>query len=113
MSHQLCNMTALDFGPECTDLRHIDSKLGIWLCSQPIIDLNSQSNFYDVLTSPYKYLVQHNINTLYKTTCTEDNLRKWRPSGVVLGGGRIFACLPVAVEHGVAQDVIWVKLIMK
>ena len=22
MLHQLCKMTALDFGPECTDLRH-------------------------------------------------------------------------------------------
>ena len=28
--------------------------LGIWICSQPRIDLNSQSNFYDVLTEPYK-----------------------------------------------------------
>ena len=52
----------------------LNSKLGIWLCSQPIIDLNSQSNIYDVLTRPYKYLVQHTINTLYKTTCTEDHL---------------------------------------
>ena len=43
-----------------------NSKLGIRLCSQPIIDLNSQSNFCDVLTRPYKYLVQHSINTLYK-----------------------------------------------
>ena len=34
-------------------------KLGIRICSQPRIDLNSQSNFYDVLTRPYKYLVQH------------------------------------------------------
>ena len=42
-------------------------KLGIWICSQPRIDINSQSNFYDVLTRPYKYL----SNTLYKTTCTE------------------------------------------
>ena len=24
MSHQPCKMTALDFVPECTDLRHID-----------------------------------------------------------------------------------------
>ena len=51
-----------------------NSKLGIWLCSQPRIDLNSQSNFYDVLTRTYKYLFQHTINTLYKTTCTQDNL---------------------------------------
>ena len=51
-----------------------NSKLEIWLCIQPRIDLNSQSNFYDVLTRPYKYLVQHTINTLYKTTCTQDNL---------------------------------------
>ena len=28
----------------------LNPKLGIWLCSQPIQDLNSQSNFYDVLT---------------------------------------------------------------
>ena len=41
-----------------------NSKLGIWICSQPRIDLNSQSNFYDVLTRPYKYLVHHTINTL-------------------------------------------------
>ena len=40
-------------------------KLGIWLCSQPRIDLNSQSNFYDVLTRPYKYLVQHALKTIY------------------------------------------------
>ena len=51
-----------------------DSKLGIWICSQPIIHLITQPNFYDALTRPYKYLVQHTINTLYKTTCTEDNL---------------------------------------
>ena len=43
-----------------------NSKLGIWICSQPRIDLNSQSNFYYVLTRPYKYLVQHTIKTLYK-----------------------------------------------
>ena len=47
-----------------------NSKLGIWLCSQPRIDLNSQSKFYYVITRPYKYL----SNTLYKTTCTEYNL---------------------------------------
>ena len=51
-----------------------NSKLGIRICSQTRIDLSSQSNFYDVLTRPYKYLVQHTINTLYKTTCNEDNL---------------------------------------
>ena len=32
----------------------LNSKLGIWLCSQPRIDLNSQSKFYDILTRPYK-----------------------------------------------------------
>ena len=48
-----------------------NSKLGIWLCSQPRIDLNSQSKCYDVLTRPFKYLVQHYlqqqhaINTIY------------------------------------------------
>ena len=51
-----------------------NSKLGIWLCSQPRIDLNSQSNFYDVLTRPYKYLSntlstlstkQHALNTIH------------------------------------------------
>ena len=45
-------------------------KLGIWICSQPRINLNSQSNFYHVLTRPYKYL----SNTIYKTICTEENL---------------------------------------
>ena len=51
-----------------------NSKLGIWLCSQPIIDLNSQSNFYDVLTRPYKYL-SNNLSTLSTTTtCTQHNL---------------------------------------
>ena len=57
---------------KCTQMLFIisDFKLGIWICSQPIIDLNSQSNFYDVLTRPYKYL----SNTLYKTTCTQYNL---------------------------------------
>ena len=44
----------------------LNSKLGIRLCSQPRIDLISQSNFYHVLTRPYKYLVQHTINTIYK-----------------------------------------------
>ena len=39
----------------------LNSKLRIWLCSQPRIDLNSQSNFYDVITRPYTYLVQHTI----------------------------------------------------
>ena len=47
-----------------------NSKLGIWLFSQPRIYLNSQSNFYGVLTIPYRYL----SNTLYKTTCAEYNL---------------------------------------
>ena len=47
-----------------------NTKLGIWICSQPIIDLNSQSNFYDVLTRPYKYLSntlckQHALKTIY------------------------------------------------
>ena len=51
-----------------------NSKLEIWLCSQPRIDLNSQSNFYDVLTRPYKYLVQHTINTIYQTKFTQYNL---------------------------------------
>ena len=45
-------------------------KLGIWICSQPRIYLNSQSNFYNDLNRPYKYLSR----TLYKTTCTQDNL---------------------------------------
>ena len=44
-----------------------NSKLGIWLCSQIRIDLNSKSNFYDVINRPYKYF----SNTLYKTTCTK------------------------------------------
>ena len=39
----------------------LSSKLVIWLCSQPRIDLNSQSNLYNVLTRPYNYL----SNTLY------------------------------------------------
>ena len=47
-----------------------NTKLGIRLFSHPRIDLNSQSNFYDDLTRPYKYLSKN----LYKTTCTQDNL---------------------------------------
>ena len=47
------------------------SKLGIWICSQPRIDLNSQSNFYDVLTRPYKYLsnilYNNNIQSIQST----------------------------------------------
>ena len=58
---------------KCTRMLFIisNSKLGIWFCSQIRIYLNSQSNFYDVLTRPYKYLVQHTIqqqhvlNTIY------------------------------------------------
>ena len=51
-----------------------NSKLEIWLCSQPRIDLNSQSKFYDVLTRPYKYLSnklsthytkQHSLKKIY------------------------------------------------
>ena len=38
-----------------------NSKLGIWLCSHPRIDINSQSKIYDVLTRSCKYLVQHTI----------------------------------------------------
>ena len=53
-----------------------NSKLGIWLCSQSRIDINSQSNFYYVLTRPYKYL----SNTLYKTTCKEYILQLLSPS---------------------------------
>ena len=40
-----------------------NSKLGIWICSQPRIYLHSQSNFYYVPSRPYIYL----YNTLYKT----------------------------------------------
>ena len=47
-----------------------NSKLGIWLCSQPRVDLNLQSNSYNNLARPHKYF----SNTLYKTTCTENNL---------------------------------------
>ena len=51
-----------------------NSKLWIWLCSQPRIDLNSQYKFYDVLTRPYKYL-SNNLSTIYKrTTFTQYNL---------------------------------------
>ena len=51
-----------------------NSKLGIWLCSQPRIDLKLQYNFYDILTRPYKYLSntistlsikQHALKTIY------------------------------------------------
>ena len=49
-------------------------KLGIRICSQPRIDLITQSNFYDVLTRPYKYL-SHILSTLYtRTTFTQHNL---------------------------------------
>ena len=52
----------------------LNSKLGIRLCSQSRIDLISQSNFYDVLTSPYKYL-SNTLSSLYTgTTCTQYNL---------------------------------------
>ena len=46
-------------------------KIGIWLCIQPRIDLNSQSNFYDVLTldhtstCPTQSNKQHTWNTFY------------------------------------------------
>ena len=49
-----------------------NSKPGILHCSQPKIDLNSQSNFYYVLTRPYKYLFQHTIqNNMHwrQSTC--------------------------------------------
>ena len=51
-----------------------NSNLGIWICSQPRIDLNSQFNFYDVLTRPYKclsntlsthYTKQYALKTIY------------------------------------------------
>ena len=47
------------------------SKLGIWLWSQARIYLNSQSNFYGVLTldqastCPIQYTKQHTRNTFY------------------------------------------------
>ena len=51
-----------------------NSKLRIRLCSQPRIDLSSQSKFYDVLTRPYNSLSntlltistkQHALKTIY------------------------------------------------
>ena len=42
-----------------------NSKLGIWLFSQPTIDMNSQSNFYDVLTLDHKIFFPSNIQTTY------------------------------------------------
>ena len=87
-----------------------NSKLGIWLCSQPRIDLNSQSNFYDVLTRPYKYLSNTLPTLSTRTTCTQDNLYISFPTmfecshrevcdslhhhiccgGIVLGGSHFF-----------------------
>ena len=52
----------------------LNSKLGIWLCSQPRIDLNSQYNFYDILTRPYKYLSNTLPTISTRTTCTQHNL---------------------------------------
>ena len=53
---------------------YFELKLGIRLSSQTRIYLISQSNFYDVLTRPYKYL-SNTISTLYtRTTCTQDNI---------------------------------------
>ena len=49
-------------------------KLRIWLCNQPRIYLNSQSNFYDVLTRPYKYLSNTLPTLSTRTTCTQYNL---------------------------------------
>ena len=46
-------------------------KVGIWLCIQPRIDLNSQYNFYDVLTLyhtrifPTQSTTLHTNNTFY------------------------------------------------
>ena len=51
-----------------------NSKLVIWLCSQPRIDLNSQSNFYDVLTRTYKYLSNTLPTLSTTTTCTQHYL---------------------------------------
>ena len=42
-----------------------NSKLGIWLCSNPIIDLNSQSNLYDVLTLDHTRIFPTNIQTTH------------------------------------------------
>ena len=46
------------------------------------MDINSQSKFCDVMTRPYKYL----SNTLYKTTCTEQNLHLVSPHDTLLVG---------------------------
>ena len=48
-----------------------NSKLGIWICIQPIMDINSQSNVYDVLTLDHtstcqtQSTKQHKRNTFY------------------------------------------------
>ena len=59
----LARITLIKSSQKCTRMLFIisNSKLGIWICSQPRIDLNPKSNFNDVLTIPYKYLVQHTI----------------------------------------------------
>ena len=51
-----------------------NSKLGIWICIQPRIDLNSQYNFYYVLNRPYKYLSNTLPTLSTRTTCTQYNL---------------------------------------
>ena len=64
-----------------------NSKLGIWLCSQPRININSKSNFYDVLTIPYKYLSntlstlstkQHALKTIYMLVSPKYGWDWWR-----------------------------------
>ena len=48
-------------------------KLGMWICSHPTIDVNSQSNFYDVLTLYHRrlypelhlILIPENLKTTY------------------------------------------------
>ena len=42
-----------------------NSKLGIWICSHPIIDVNSQYNLYSFLTLYHTRLCLTNIQTTY------------------------------------------------
>ena len=54
-SHQLCNMTALDFGPECTYLRHIDLSV-----------INKQNHTYPRFTETLACYPQSRDETLAK-----------------------------------------------
>ena len=94
-------------GNKCTLIIFIisNSKLGIWICNQPIIDINPKSNLYDVLTLDHTILFPaQSTNYILGTHYTIISYRRWRPSpSMILESFLVSICLPYPLPRTFAR----------